>query len=278
MRRYGRRLAGLRAGRPLLPAAARSRTLVLVGCCAVITVVIGVLVAHQHVPVGIDQAVDVPVYTALGPHHEVLLRIVALGSPVPVILLSIVIVAGCLLAGRLNGAILGALAAPVADGLAELVLKPLFDRADLGFLSYPSGHTTAMFALGGTVTVLLAVPATGATLGRMRRVVIPAAAAVIGCVVAVALIALRWHYFSDTVGGAAVAIGSVCGLALLLDLPATRRLLARIAPDEARQSPATPAPVGRLFPVSGAVTCVSFAVVLDVTRSRPKLTLCETPE
>ena len=242
MGRYRRGPARLRAGRPLLPAAGRPWALLLAGCCAVITTVIGVLVAHQHVPVGIDHAIDVPIYTKLGPHHGVLLRIVELGSPGPVIVLTIVIVAGCLLAGRLNGAILGAFAAPIADGLDELVLKPLFHRADLGFLSYPSGHTTAVFALGSTVTVLLAVPAAGAARPRMRRAAVPVAAAVIGCMVAAGLIALRWHYFSDTVGGAAVAIGTVCFLALLLDLPATRRLLARIAPDRPRHATPQDAP------------------------------------
>jgi membrane-associated phospholipid phosphatase len=57
-------------------------------------------------------------------------------------------------------------------------------------------------------------------------VLIPAAACVLGAVVAVALIGLRWHYFTDTVAGAAVGIGTVCGFALILDLPAARRWLA----------------------------------------------------
>ena len=248
MGQFRRHLARLRPGRPLLPAAARPWALLVAGCCAVITVVIGVLVAHQHRPVGIDHAIDEPIATTLGlHHHEALLRIVGLGSLVPAAVLTIVIVVGCLLAGRLNGAILGALAVPVADGLDEVVLKPLFHRADLGFLSYPSGHTTAVLALGSTVTVLLAVPAAGRAAGTarttMRRAAVPVAAALVGCVVAVALIGLRWHYFSDTVGGAAVAIGTVCALALLLDLSATRRLLARIAPDRARagQPPESPA-------------------------------------
>jgi membrane-associated phospholipid phosphatase len=45
-------------------------------------------------------------------------------------------------------------------------------------------------------------------------------------VVAIGVIGLRWHYFTDTVAGAAVGIGTVCGLALLLDLPVPRRWLA----------------------------------------------------
>jgi len=45
--------------------------------------------------------------------------------------------------------------------------------------------------------------------------------------VAVGLIGLRWHYFTDTVAGAAVGIGTVCALALLLDLPAASRQFGR---------------------------------------------------
>ena len=60
---------------------------------------------------------------------------------------------------------------------------------------------------------------------RPLRIVIPAAACVLGIVVAVGVIGLRWHYFTDTVAGAAVGIGTVCGLALLLDIPARRRQL-----------------------------------------------------
>jgi membrane-associated phospholipid phosphatase len=37
------------------------------------------------------------------------------------------------------------------------------------------------------------------------------------------VIGLRWHYFTDTVAGAAVGIGTVCALALVLDLPTRQR-------------------------------------------------------
>jgi len=41
--------------------------------------------------------------------------------------------------------------------------------------------------------------------------------------VVVGVIAVRFHYFTDTVAGAAVGTGTVCGLALALDLiPAVR--------------------------------------------------------
>ena len=45
----------------------------------------------------------------------------------------------------------------------------------------------------------------------------------IPAVVLSVVIAVRFHYFTDTVAGAAVGIGTVCGLALVLDLiPAVR--------------------------------------------------------
>jgi membrane-associated phospholipid phosphatase len=61
----------------------------------------------------------------------------------------------------------------------------------------------------------------------MLRIAVPTALGLLGCIVAAAVIGLRWHYFTDTVAGAAVGIGTVCGLALLLDLPVVRSWLTR---------------------------------------------------
>jgi membrane-associated phospholipid phosphatase len=231
VRQIQRRRMWLRLGEPLLPDRAGPWALALTACCVIITVVIGLLVARQRVPLGIDGTIDTPIISAIGSHRLALGLVISLGSLGPAVMFSAVIVIGCLLAGRLNGAILGLLAVPIADGLDEKLLKPLFHRADLGFLSYPSGHTTAVVTLGAVATVLLAFPSPRSARPVLRRVLIPVAAGLIGCAVAVALIGLRWHYFSDTVGGAAVAIGTVSGLTLLLDLPVVRRLLARVAPD-----------------------------------------------
>ena len=79
-----------------------------------------------------------------------------------------------------------------------------------------------MFALAATVAVLLLNPPRPTRAGGLR-VLIPAVACVLGGVVAVGVIGLRWHYFTDTVAGAALGIGTVCGLALILDLPFARR-------------------------------------------------------
>jgi membrane-associated phospholipid phosphatase len=214
----------IRPGRPLLAALDRVRVGALVACCAILIAVLGVIFAHQVTADRLDRAVDSPIITWLAGHPGLAARLAAPGSLLPAVALSAVIVVACLLAGRLNGAVLAAAAVPAAVGLNDGLLKPLVHRTYLGVLTYPSGHTTTMFALAATVTVLLIPPQ--AARARAPWLLIPAAAYVLGGVVAVGVIGLRWHYFTDTVAGAALGIGTVCGLALLLDLPVVRRWLA----------------------------------------------------
>ena len=238
------------SGRPLLAPSARPWAGALLAYCAILVAVLGVLFAHQASADGLDHAIDSRVVAWLGGHRGLLLWLAAPGSLIPAGVLCAVIVGACLLTGRLNGAALAAAAVPVAVGLDEALLKPLVHRTYWGNVVYPSGHTTAVFALAATVTVLLLVPPQPARAAALR-VLIPAAACVLGVVVAVAVIGMHWHYFTDTVAGAAVAIGTVCGLALLLDLPIPRRWLARgrRQPSAAQERRSHVAPTG-----SGAST------------------------
>jgi membrane-associated phospholipid phosphatase len=222
----------LRPGRPLLAASARPWAGALLACCAILVTVLGVLFAHQAKADWLDHAVDSPIINWFGGHGSPVLWLAAAGSLIPAGVLSAAIVVTCLLTGRLNGAVLGAAAVPASAGLNEGLLKPLVHRTYLGEVTYPSGHTTAMFTLAATVTVLLLIPPRPARAGALR-VLIPVAACVLGGVIAIAVIGLRWHYFTDTVAGAAVGIGTVCGLALILDRPAARRWLARASGERA---------------------------------------------
>jgi membrane-associated phospholipid phosphatase len=212
----------LRYGRPLLGARARLWAGALLACCAILVAGLGMLLAHQAKAGQFDHAVDAPVIAWLGGHQSLAGWLAAPGSLIPAVALSAVIVVACLLTGRLNGAVLAAAAIPAAVGLNDGLFKPLVHRTYLGALSYPSGHTATMFALATTVAVLLLIPPRPVR-ARWFLVLIPAAACVLGGVVAVGVIGLRWHYFTDTVAGAAVGIGTVCGLALILDLPFARR-------------------------------------------------------
>jgi len=208
----------LRYGRPLLAGPVRHWAGALLASCAILVVVLGLLFADQASADRLDHAIDSPVITWFGGHRGLGGWLIFPGSPLAAGLLAAAIAAACLIAGRLNGAVLAVAAIPAADGLNDGLLKPLVHRTYLGVLTYPSGHTTAVFALAATVTVLLLAPPWRGKPGTLR-VLVPAAGCLLACVVAVALIGLRFHYFTDTVAGAAVGIGTVCGLALLLDLP-----------------------------------------------------------
>jgi membrane-associated phospholipid phosphatase len=198
----------------------------LLACCAVFIAVLGMLFAHQTKADRLDHVIDSTVITWLSNHPGLAARLAAPGSLVPEALLSGAIVVACLIASRLNGAVLAAAAVPAATGLNDGLFKPLVHRTYLGVLTYPSGHTATIFALAATVAVLLLVPPQPSR-GRTLRLLIAAAVCVLGGVVALGVIGLEWHYFTDTVAGAAVGIGTVCGLAFLLDLSVVRRPLAR---------------------------------------------------
>src|ERR1700749_4780208 len=180
-------MEGTRSGRPLLAASARPRAGVLLAGCAV-------LVAGLAVP----------------------------GTTIPAVLLSVVIAVPCLITRRFRGAVLAVAAVPVAVELCEVLIKPLVHRTYLGGLVYPSGHTATISALAATVTVLLLTPPRPA-MPRWLALRILAVTYLTAVAVVVGVIAVRFHYFTDTVAGAAVGIGTVCGLALVLDLiPAVR--------------------------------------------------------
>jgi membrane-associated phospholipid phosphatase len=227
---------GGNSDRPLLRAAARRWAAGVLACCAVIVAALGALFAHQSTADAFDRAIDKPIFTWFAAHHDLALRLAAPGSLAPAAVLTAVIVVGCLVAGRLNGAVLALAAVPVAEAISEGVLKPLIHRTYLGGLVYPSGHTTAITALTATLFVLLVVSpqaaqaaAARARVVRWLRSLVLVAACVLCAGVTFGLIGLRWHYFTDIVAGAAVGVGTVCGLALILDLGAVRRVLARSA-------------------------------------------------
>jgi membrane-associated phospholipid phosphatase len=222
------RRAGGASARPLLPGPAKPWACALLAGCVVLVAALGVLFARKTSADWFDHAIDAPIITWFGGHQRLALWLAAPGSLIPAGATTAAIVIGCVLAGRLNGAFLALAAVPVSEAISEGLLKPLVHRTYLGGVVYPSGHTTAISAVAATLIVILLVSRPPGQASAMRRlsVLIPAAACVVGIGVAIGLIGLRWHYFTDIVAGAAVGIGTVCGLALLLDLPAVRRGLA----------------------------------------------------
>ena len=216
-------------GRPLLAGPARTWAIAVVIGCALLVAVLGVLFAGQARASWFDHLVDSPIISTLGRHGLIALRLASPGTLGPAVLISGAIAVVCLRFRRINGAMLALLAVPVSDGLDDAILKPLIGRTDLSQLTYPSGHTTAVFAMTTTVAILLLVPPQPRRTRTLRALLV-LAALVVALIVAAAVIALEWHYFTDTIGGAAVAIGVVCTLAIIIDqLTASRWLGPRLA-------------------------------------------------
>jgi len=211
--------------RPLLPPPARPLAWMLTAGCAVIVAGLPVLFAHHSGLDWLDRSVDPRIQGMYGARDDLLRWLARPGELIPVAALTVIIAVACLVTGRVNGAVLAAVSVPGAVELTERVLKPFVGRTKLGFLSYPSGHATSTFALAAVLAVLMLHPP-GRALTPVLRLIIPAVAVALACVVSTAMIALGFHYFTDTIAGATVGIGTAAATALVLDLPGPRRWLA----------------------------------------------------
>jgi len=212
----GTKLRRQAAPRPLLPTALRRPAALLVTGCAALTASLALAFAGQARPDGLDAATDAHVRGALGRYGAQTHLLAGLGGLGPVTVLTTALVLACLATRRWRGAALAGLAVPAAVALTEYVLKPLVGRTIRGDPCFPSGHATAMFALAAACAVLLAGPARPRLPGAVRLLLV-LGAALLAAAVATAMVALGYHYFTDTVAGTAVAIGVVLLTALLID-------------------------------------------------------------
>jgi membrane-associated phospholipid phosphatase len=223
-----RRRWGLPRGGPaaaLLPAAARRPAAIVAVCCLVLVVTLGLLLAHQSRGRAVDDAVDSWV---MGLHirSSTLESISQLGDLPAMTVMTGVLALACLAVCRLTGALLAVVGVLIALGLTEDVLKPLVHRTITvhHYVTYPSGHTTALFALSTALAVVLLSPRSGRPHPAVRIGAV-AVAVVVSCLVGMAMIGLDFHYFTDAIAGAAVGIGVVLGTAFLLDVDVVRRWL-----------------------------------------------------
>jgi membrane-associated phospholipid phosphatase len=200
---------------PLLPAALRPAVGWFVTGCALLTAVGGVLTAHHAQAGWLDRSVDSRIQAALAGHNGLLVAVADIAKPSRVVLLIALLVVACVAVRRLDGALLAVVGIPAAIAVAE-GLKQLFDRTLNGAPVYPSGHTTTAFALAAVVMILLLCPSRH-VLPFAARLAITLAAMLAACAVAFAVIGLNWHYFTDTLAGVAVGVGTVVGVSLAID-------------------------------------------------------------
>jgi len=198
----------------------------------VVVIALGALFAHQTTADGFDRVLDDPVINSLGRNRTLVGWMSWPGTQVPALVISLAMALVCLRSRRLNAAVLALTAVLIATRLDDALLKTLVGRTYLGALSYPSGHTSSVVALCATYVVLFVLPVAGsdgagsdgaasdrAGSVRLRRWSYLGLGVLLLLVVSTVLgvIGLRWHYFTDTVAGAAVAVAVVCVLCLLLD-------------------------------------------------------------
>jgi len=207
-------------GRPgpqrLIPLRFRPAAIAILVACGITVGVLSALFYHGRTPDALDRAV----FRVVWPHRTGLDPLAAVGDTVPMAVLTVVLCYCCLALRRYRGAIMVAVAVPMASGITEL-LKHLIHRVYIDFLSFPSGHTTAAFALITCVAVLLIDPPATKAPASMR-IVLGLLATGFGIAVALGLVAAKFHYVTDTIGGAAVAIGVTLAIALALDVAAAR--------------------------------------------------------
>jgi membrane-associated phospholipid phosphatase len=222
-------------GQQLLPGRFRRAAIAVI--CVAVTVVagLGALFAHHTQASAFDNAVSnlLQANGGFGPGGpsdpgRLLRPFGMLGSTVPMALVTALLVYCCLALRRYWGAVLVAASVIVASSLSEFVLKPIIDRTRYGSLSFPSGHATAIFAIATAVAVLLIRPPGTNMPPSMRRVLavltyLAAAAGALGLV--------EIHYFTDTIGGAAVGTGVTLAIALALDRLGASGRQARAAAD-----------------------------------------------
>lgn len=103
---------------------------------------------------------------------------------------------------------LSALAPLTAGLLCEVVAKPLIDRWKGTSPAFPSGHATLAAAIATLVVIAYLC-------GRLQWPSVAFAAA-FAAVVSSAVVLTGSHYLTDAIGGAALGVASVCGMAAAL--------------------------------------------------------------
>lgn len=196
---------------------------VIAAACLLVVVVLGVWFGDQRVGTAFDQDVYWAVYKQFV-GERALLR--AMLMPTEPVLLLIVIGLIAMLAvarHRPRLAVLAVTGPLLAVSVTSGVLKPMFGRTiNNGSLAFPSGHTAGMVSVL-TVVVLAVVGGARPPWRASLTVFAIVGALVISVVGATGLIGMKYHYVTDTVGGACMAIATVLGLAFAIDWVANKR-------------------------------------------------------
>jgi membrane-associated phospholipid phosphatase len=205
----------------LVPGSLRRPTAALLAACIAMMAVVGVRVAGYGLPGWLDATFDPRLQTHLSRFPVLLNWLPHVGELKPVTVMTFMLMLAWAIIRQWRGAVLTAVAVPIAIGLTEYVLKPSIGEA-IG-QAFPSGHATSSFALAAIFAVLLASPLCRRVPGGVR-LLLAVLAVLVAAAVAAAMVAVGAHTFSDAVGGAAVGTGVVLACAFTLDVLGSLRL------------------------------------------------------
>jgi len=209
----------------LLSPVARWWALAIGSAAAVLALGLAVRYAGDRQLSPFDARIMVRIYAWYPDRRAIAHRVADLGGAAAVFVIVVALVIWLYTRRRFRAIALAVLGPAVAVVVTEYVLKPTVDRRLLGYVTYPSGHSTGVFSVATVIAVLLVGENTRSWLAaRIASVVVLFAVCVL---VAVSLVAAGYHVPTDTVGGAGVAIASVLLLAVLIDAVADRRLTRR---------------------------------------------------
>jgi undecaprenyl-diphosphatase len=205
------------AQRRLLPRRARPVIVSADFIAAAVFVALASRFHDQHRAGSLDRAIDGRVAHHLFAYRVALRALIAVGAPVTVTLIGIALAVCCLATGRRRGALLCILGPGLAALATDSVLKPFVGRTLYGSLAFPSGHTTGAVAVAAVIGVLMLGPSHPRSWSVHARRLITLVALAISGGTALGLVALRWHYSTDTVGGVCVALVVVTSVAAAID-------------------------------------------------------------
>jgi undecaprenyl-diphosphatase len=188
---------------------------------AVVVLILAVCFAGSRSLPALDEHLMVRIYAWYPDRQALAHRVSDLGGSVVVFLVVAGIVAWAYVRRRPRVIALAIISPTVAIVLTEYVLKPAVHRRLLGYVTYPSGHSTGAFSVATLLAVVLLGPGHRTRLrARVGAVVALFAVCVL---VAISLVAAAYHVPTDTLGGAGVAIATVLLVAVAIDAVADRR-------------------------------------------------------
>ena len=208
--------------RPLIPAAWRPFAFAVWLLAAIGLAALSIHVANPAAG-HLDRPLSGSIQARLAAHDRLLSLAAQLGSPGAVVGGAVLLAVLCLLIRRPYAAVFALVAAPAAGAVTEKVLKPVVHREGVASLLFPSGHTTGAFALALTIAVLLLPHENTRLLPAAGRILAALLALAAAGVVAIAVVALGWHYVTDALGGVVTAVVVVLGFAGAIDAWAQRQ-------------------------------------------------------